>query len=155
MEQEQGVATNIKELVRSYYEMWNEGDFKKADKLMHDDIQFLSSLGDSMEGLEAFKSYAAFIMEAFPDLYHAVEILISEGNRASAYVMYTGVHKGKLFNIEPTKKRIRYNGATFFTIDEGKIAKIRVLGDRYTLYRQLGVERFDQTENEPAKEQER
>ncbi len=142
---------SIKELVKSYYEMWNDGSFEKAPTLMHEDIQFRSSLGINIEGVDGFQKYAKEITTAFPDLYHAVEIMIAEGNRASVYVMYTGVHKGKLFDIEPTKNRIRYNGATFFTLDGGKFSKIRVLSDRYALYEQLGLKSFAEIEKEFGK----
>jgi len=133
------MAKKIKELVKAYYTMWNDGDFDKADTLMHSNIKFQGAMGFDMVGVDAFKEYAKQVGEAFPDLYHATEIVISEDERASVYVLYTGVHKGKLYDLEPTGNRIRYNGATFFTLDDDKFSKIRVLGDRYRLFEQLGI----------------
>ncbi len=138
------MPTQIKKMVQSYYDMWNEGDFSKAESLMHPDIHFHGMLGFTMEGIDAFKEYAKDLTTAFPGLYHAAERVIAEENRAAAYVLYTGEHKGKLYELEPTDGYIHFNGAAFFTLEDGKFSRIRVLGDRYTLLRQLGVQSCDE-----------
>lgn len=127
-----------KQLVSEYYAMWNSHDFTKADLLLDNDVRFRGSLDIVANGIEGFKDYAKMLLEAFPNLYHAVEILISEGNVASAYVTYSGTHEGKLLNFEPTKKRISYSGASFFHFKNGKITNINVLGDLNSLYKQIG-----------------
>lgn len=133
------MASQIKKMVQQYYEMWNDGDFEKATAIMQPDIHFHGSLGFNIDGIDAFKEYAGMIIRAFPDLYHATERIVAEEGRAAAYVLYTGLHKGKLYDLEPTGNRIHYNGAAFFTLEDGKFSRIRVLGDRYTLYTQLGL----------------
>ncbi len=138
------MSAKIKKMVQSYYDMWNEGDFSKAESFIHSDVHFQGMLGFSMEGIEAFKEYAKSITTAFPGLYHATERVIAEENRAAAYVLYTGEHKGKLYDLEPTDGHIHFNGAAFFTVEDGKFSRIRVLGDRYTLLRQLGVQSCDE-----------
>ncbi|WP_345993513.1 ester cyclase [Sulfurimonas sp. HSL-1716] len=127
-----------KQLVSEYYAMWNSHDFTKADLLLDGDVRFRGSLDIVANGIDGFKDYAKMLFEAFPNLYHAVEILISEGNVASAYVTYSGKHEGKLLDYEPTKKRISYSGASFFHFKNGKIASINVLGDLNSLYKQIG-----------------
>jgi steroid delta-isomerase-like uncharacterized protein len=126
-----------KELVRAYYDMWNDHDFSKADKLLDVDIRFRGSLDIVANGIEGFKEYAKIIIGAFPNLYHAVEISVHENNLAAVYVTYTGTHQGPLFNYEPTGKRISYSGASFFHFRNGKITNINVLGDLNSLYKQL------------------
>jgi predicted ester cyclase len=144
------MARKIKELVQQYYAMWNSADFKKANTLLHPDIRFQGSLGFNIDGIEAFREYALEITQAFPNLYHATEIVICEDDIASVYVLYTGTHKGKLYDLEATGNSIRYNGATFFTLEDDKFSKIRVLGDRYTLFEQLGLFQLnEQTINMP------
>ena len=126
-----------KQLVSEYYAMWNSHDFSKAEKLLDSDVRFRGSLDIVANGIDGFKDYAAMLFEVFPNLYHAVEILISEGNLASAYVTYSGTHAGKLLKYEATQKRISYSGASFFHFKNGKIASINVLGDLNSLYRQI------------------
>lgn len=126
-----------KELVRAYYEMWNDHDFSKADKLLDPDIRFRGSLDIVANGIEGFKDYAQILIAAFPNLYHAVEMSVFDNNMAAAYVTYTGTHEGPIFNYEPTGNRICYSGAAFFQFRNGKIAAINVLGDLNSLHKQL------------------
>lgn len=130
---------DTKQLVRDYYAMWNSHDFSKAETLLDSDVRFRGSLDIVANGIEGFKEYADMLLNAFPNLYHAVEILISEGNVASAYVTYSGTHLGKLLDYEATQRRISYAGAAFFHFKNGKIVSINVLGDLNSLYKQIGL----------------
>jgi predicted ester cyclase len=131
------IRTN-KQLINDYYEMWNTAGFDKADSLLSPQIRFRGSLGIATEGIEGFVAYAKMILHAFLNLYHAAEIVVSEGSQAAVYVSYTGTHRGKLFDFEPTQNRISYSGASFFQFKDGKITDIKVLGDLHTLYGQIG-----------------
>ncbi len=126
-----------KNLVAKYYDMWNSHDFSKAETIFSDNLRFRGSIGIETEGVEEFKKYADIILAAFPNLYHATEIVIGEGSQVAVYVTYTGTHKGKLFEYEATNNRINYSGASFFTIKNERITDIKVLGDRYALYNQI------------------
>ena len=126
-----------KSLLKSYYEMWNDKDFSKAEKLLDPDIRFRGSLNIVANGIEGFKEYVSMITDAFPNLYHAVEMEVHENNLAAVYVTYTGTHEGQLFDYRPTGKRICYSGASFFQFRNGKIASINVLGDLNSLNKQL------------------
>ncbi|MBU0719907.1 ester cyclase [bacterium] len=126
-----------KELVRAYYQMWNDQDFTKVDKLLDPDIRFRGSLDITANGIEGFKDYSQMLVKAFPNMYHALEMIVSEGNMAAAYVTYTGTHEGPIFNYAPTGKRICYSGASFFHFKNGKISSINILGDLNSLHKQL------------------
>ena len=126
-----------KDLLHAYYEMWNDKDFSKAEKLLDPDIRFRGSLDITANGIEGFKEYAELLFTAFPNLYHAIEIEVHEGDRAAVYVTYTGTHEGPLFHYEATGNRICYSGASFFHFRNGKIASINVLGDLNALHKQL------------------
>ena len=126
-----------KQLISEYYAMWNSHDFTKAGILLDSDVRFRGSLDIVANGIEGFKEYAAMLFEAFPNLYHAVEMVICEGNLGSAYVTYSGTHAGRLLKFEPTQKRISYSGASFFHFKNGKIVSINVLGDLNSLYKQI------------------
>ncbi len=127
-----------KEIVKSYYEnLWNKKDKSYIDKLFHDDILFRGTLDVETHGKKEFEEYFDMILHALPNLYHGVELMIAENNLVSARAIYNGTHLGKLFDIEATNKRIRYNGASFFRIEDDKIKEIWVLGDLNSLYKQL------------------
>lgn len=126
-----------KELVYNYYQMWNDKDFSKADKLCDEDIRFRGSLDITANGIEGFKEYAQMITTAFPNLYHAIEMTVAEGNMVAIYVTYSGTHEGQLFDYAPTHRRICFSGASFFQIKDEKIRSVNVLGDLNSLHRQL------------------
>jgi steroid delta-isomerase-like uncharacterized protein len=126
-----------KELINKYYKMWNSKDFDMADEICSEDIRFRGSLDITANGIDGFKDYAQMITKAFPNMYHAVEMLVHEGNTLAAYVTYSGTHEGEIFNYAPTHKRISYSGASFFQVKDSKIVSIHVLGDLNSLHKQL------------------
>jgi steroid delta-isomerase-like uncharacterized protein len=133
-------AEQSKDLVRRYYEeLWNPWDFGKAEELLAADIVFRGSLGAETRGRERFSDYMRQVQRAFPDFHNTVEQIVAEDERAVARLAYRGTHRGEIFGVAPTGKRIEYAGAAFFRIAHGKIAEGWVLGDLLTLLRQLGA----------------
>ena len=128
-----------KKLVQTYYEkLWNEHDKSYIETLLSDDISFHGSLGVTTNGKKEFEEYMNMVEIGVPNLYHGIETMVAEGNQVVVRAVYNGIHSGKLFDYEATNNRIRYNGASFFTIKNGKISSIWVLGDLKSLYEQLG-----------------
>jgi steroid delta-isomerase-like uncharacterized protein len=126
-----------REIIQHYYEMWNSKEFDKAEQWLDADIRFRGSLDITANGIEGFKEYAQMITQAFPNLYHAIEMGVYDTNQAAIYVTYSGKHEGHLLGYAPTGKRISYSGASFFHFKNGKIVSINVLGDLNSLHRQL------------------
>lgn len=127
------------DLVRSYYDnLWNKKDKSYIDKVLDDNIVFRASLGIETRGKKEFEAYFDMITTAIPNLYHGIETILTQDNQVAARVLYNGTHMGKLLDFEPKKNRIRYHGASFFKIENGKIKDVWVLGDLNALYKQLG-----------------
>jgi steroid delta-isomerase-like uncharacterized protein len=126
-----------KELIQTYYQMWNDKNFDKADSILNEDIRFRGSLDITANGIEGFKEYAQMLTAAFPNMYHAVEMSVFEENKVAAYITYSGTHQGEIFNYPPTHRRISYSGASFFHIKDSKIVSINILGDLNSLHKQL------------------
>jgi steroid delta-isomerase-like uncharacterized protein len=132
------LAEHNKALVRRYYEgMWNCWDFALTDELIGEGISFRGSLGVSIQGREGFKEYMRTVRRAFPDFHNHVEELIAEDDGVAARLTYTGTHRGEVFGIGPTGRRVTYAGVAIFRVAEGRIALGWVLGDVYGLVRQL------------------
>ncbi len=133
------MSNKNRDLVSRYYDMWNSHEFDMAENIFSEELRFHGSLDIDTVGINEFKEYANTILVAFPNLYHAPEIIVSSDPQVAVYVTYSGTHKGKLFDYEATNNRISYSGASFFTIKDGKISDIKVLGDRYSLYNQIST----------------
>ena len=64
--------------------------------------------------------------------------LLSEA-RASARMLFTGIHRDTFFGVAATGKPVRWAGAAFFTGDRGQITRLWVLGDIDAVKQQLGA----------------
>jgi predicted ester cyclase len=117
--------------------MWNCFDKTLIPVLMTEDIRFRGSLGQYKEGHAEFLEYFNFIERVFPNFTNNIEEVISEGNKAFARVTYRGTHRGELFGIAPTGRRIQYAGAATFSFRGDRIAEVWVLGDIHNLMSQL------------------
>jgi len=125
-------------LVRRFYEdMWNKWDFALTEELLAADLTFRGSLGVDVAGRAAFRDYMTLVQTGFPDFHNEVEDLVVEGNRAAVRLKYGGTHLGPALGIPATGRRMTYAGAAFFTVRDGLVASVWVLGDLYGLRRQL------------------
>ena len=128
---------NLALVERFYHEMWDRFDTSLFPELLTEDFRFRGSLGTSTNGWEEFGRYVELVRSAFPDFTNHVEETVAEGDRVFARLTYRGTHRGELFGIAPTGRRIEYAGAALFRFREGRIAEVWVLGDVHGLLRQL------------------
>lgn len=132
------VEEQNKDFIHRYYEeMWNRWDFELAEQILSPEIAFHGSLGITTRGIAAFRRYMQTVRDAFPDFHNTIEELVAEGEHVVARLTYRGTHRGEVFGIAPTGKKITYAGAAFFRINGGRITEGWVLGDRMSLLQQL------------------
>lgn len=119
-------SNNYKNLVKLYYEeLWNKHNKEYIDILFDEEITFHGSLNVVAKGKKEFETYMDNVLTGIPNLYHGVEIMISEDDKIAVRAVYNGTHKGKLFDFEPTNNRIKYNGASFLDL---KMEKFVIFG---------------------------
>lgn len=129
-----------KALISRYYdELWNKWNLAVADELIAPEIAFRGSLAVTVQGLGGFKEYVSMVRAAFPDFHNSIEELIAEGDKVVARLTYSGTHRGELFDIAATGKRVTYSGIAIFRIAEGLISDGWVIGDTLGLMKQLGA----------------
>jgi steroid delta-isomerase-like uncharacterized protein len=127
-------------LVRRWYdELWNGWDTGVLREIAAPRALLRGSLGQTHRGRTGIAAYVAFVRAAFPDFRNRVVEAVEEDDRVFARLRYAGTHRGALFGVEPTGRRIAYAGAALFTIRRGRIASVWVLGDVDGLKRQLGA----------------
>ena len=122
---------------RFYDELWNRFNKALIPVLLTEDVRFRGSLGQCKNGQAEFAEYVDFVQQAFPNFINEVEEVISEGDKAFARLTYHGTHRGELFGIAATGKRVQYVGAAVFRFRGDKIAEVWVLGDIFGLVSQL------------------
>lgn len=120
-----------------YHQMWNRWDKTIFPEILDERITFRGSLGQEKKGYNGLSEYIDFIKTAFPDFHNEIKFIITEGDRSFAKLKYSGTHRGKVFGIAPTHRKIAYCGSAVFTFENEKIKDVWVLGDIYGLVNQL------------------
>lgn len=127
-------------LVRRFYaEVWERADESVARAILHPDLAFRGSLGEERRGVDGFVAYVRAVHAALGGYRCAIDDLVACGDRAAARMTFGGVHRGSLFGVPATGRTISWSGAAFFTIADGRIATLWVLGDIDGVRRQLGA----------------
>ena len=125
-------------LVRRFYdEIWNQADEAVAREILADDLSFRGSIGEDRAGAEGFIDYMRKIHHAFADYHCRIDHLVADADSAAARMTFSGLHCESLWGEKPTGHTVTWAGAAFFTVRDGQIATIWVLGDTDGLRRQL------------------
>ena len=122
-------ATNEAVIERFYHELWNRWNLTVADEIVSEDVRFRGSLGSTLEGRESFKGYVETVRAAFPDWHNRIDEMISCGDGVVARMTWSGTHRGRLQDVEPTGERVEYVGVAIFRLEGGRIEEVWVVGD--------------------------
>ena len=134
----------VETLVRRFYDdLWNRFDATLIPVLLTDDVTVRGAFGRQAVGHAAFADYLELVRGAFPDFVQTIEDVEVDAVGGSAFVRLhcRGTHRGTLFGLPATGRRITYEGAARFETRDGRIADIWILGDLHGLVRQLEAER--------------
>ncbi|NOX81813.1 MAG: ester cyclase [Alphaproteobacteria bacterium] len=132
------MSNNSQALVeRFYYEVWNQADEDVARAILTSDFQFRGSLGMEHNGPDGFITYMRSIHAALGDYQCIIEDIIAGDNRVAAKMCFRGIHRGPFLGVAATGAEVQWAGAAFFTMREGKISALWVLGDIDGLKQQL------------------
>lgn len=134
------MAVDPKALVeRFYFEVWNQADESAAREILADDFGFRGSLGPGDSGVDGFIDYMRAVHGCLGNYRCEIEELIIAGNKAAARMRFSGIHKGTFYGVPPTKRKIAWIGAAFFTCSADRIVDLWVLGDVDGLKHRLGA----------------
>lgn len=126
-------------LVESFYaDVWNRRDTCRAREIIASDFRFRGSLGPEKRGVEGFLAYVDAVHEALGDYTCHIEDLIATPQRVAARMMFRGIHQAEFFGVPPTYQTLAWSGAAFFTIRDGQLSELWVLGDIDAIKTQLG-----------------
>jgi predicted ester cyclase len=118
------------ELVRAFYErIWNAGDLSCLPDLLSPAFVFKGSLGDELEGWNAFGNYVRSVRSALAEYRCEILECVTEAERAFAKMRFSGLHVAPFRGFQPTGKLVSWLGAALFRCKDGVIAELWVLGD--------------------------
>ena len=99
----------------------------------------MSNLANNARG-QGFPEPGAFLRGAFPDRADVIEDIIAEDDRVGMLLRFTGTHRGNLFGIPPTGRRIDIHEIGIFRLADGRITEGWFMADELGLLKQLGTQ---------------
>jgi len=125
------VSEANKELVRRHFEeIFNRKNQAVCDEIMaHDYLEhaaapFSESAPGRVNGPEAMRQTAEWLLAEFPDLHMEIEAMVAEGDTVAVRVHSEGTNLGPLNGVvPPTGKRFRARQSHWYRVEDGKLAE--------------------------------
>ena len=112
---------------------------RRADELVTDDFVDHQAVPGLPTGREGFKMLNAMFRSAFPDVAVTCDGIVADDDTVSCRWTSTGTHKGDLFGIAPTGKKIKVTATVWYRVRDGRLAEGWISRDDFGMMRQLGV----------------
>jgi steroid delta-isomerase-like uncharacterized protein len=131
---------NARLIHRYFEEVWNEGRLDVLDELLTPGyLNHTPSTAAPPPGPAGLEPIVAAMRAAFPDLHYAIEDLVVGPAAVAVRVTMTGTHRGDLFGLPATGRRVRVSQMNLERLASGRIAEHWRITDELALMRQLGV----------------
>jgi len=113
-------------LVSDYYAAFNRGDWEAMLGYLSDDVAHDLNQGERETGREAFAAFLARMDRCYAEQLHDIVVLASaDGTRAAAEYVVHGQYKATDAGLpEASGQRYVLPGGAFFTLREGRIARV-------------------------------
>jgi steroid delta-isomerase-like uncharacterized protein len=115
-----------KELVRRIVEeMFNQGRLEFAPEIFG--LEFVDrghrEVADKQDGPDGFAQFVKTVRLALPDIRATIQNMVAEGDYVAMWNTATATHRGELFGMPPSGKRIDMKDFHFFRFSGGKIVE--------------------------------
>lgn len=130
-----------KRVIRELYDRANAGDFAAYEEMLAPDfISYSTAAGQEVRGIEAFKQVNKLYMDAFPDFWLGIDLIMAENDLVTVYGTAKGTFQGALLGHQPNGKTAHWTGIAIYRFnDEGKIDGRWQEFDGLSLFTQLGI----------------
>lgn len=125
---------------RWFAQVWNDGRLDAIDEMMAPDAA-MHGLGDGtgVMGAAAFKSFAARLRSAFPDIRVTVVDTVEQGDMIVGRWTATMTHTGDGLGIAATGKRVGVTGMSMARLRDGIMVEGWNNWDTMALMEQIGA----------------
>jgi steroid delta-isomerase-like uncharacterized protein len=117
---------NNKLLVRKIVEeMFNRGNLGIATEIFAADFvdRGHQQVAEKKDGPQGFAEFVKSVRSALPDLNATIQNMVAEEDFVAMWNTATGTHRGELFGMPPSGKRIQMRDFHFFRFSNGKIVE--------------------------------
>jgi len=136
-----------KELVRRHFkEVFNKKNMAVCDEIMAEDFvehaaaPFAPSAPGRVNGPQAMRATAEWLLAQFPDLHMTIEAMISEGDIVAVRVLSEGTNLGALNGVvPPTGKRFTARQSHWYRVADDRLAEHWATREDLPTMLQLGI----------------
>ena len=128
-----------KQVLRRWTEEWNRGNIEGVYALFAQDFVDHHPQPGQAPGLEGLRRTLGQLFAAFPDSQLTVELLVAEEDEVADCGTLTGTHKGSLFGIPPTGRKVTIRFVDIHRFKDGKITEAWHLEDIFAALQQIGA----------------
>jgi predicted ester cyclase len=114
------------ELVRRHFEeIFNRQNFAACDEIMAEDyVEHAVAPFGRVNGPQAIRQTAEWLLTQFPDMQMTIEAIISEGHTVAVRLLSEGTNLGPLNGvIPPTGRRFSARQSRWYRVADGKLAE--------------------------------
>lgn len=127
---------NLQTIYRLYQEVWNQKKLHVIDEIFADDFA-IHAADLTLSDKGTLKKFIKSWLDAFPDIHHEINDVISLENRLALRFHGKGTHQGPFLHIAPSNKPFSYTGMNFVYFENAKIKTLYLNSDMYELIHQL------------------
>jgi steroid delta-isomerase-like uncharacterized protein len=135
-------SEDIRTFIERYVELWEKEDVPGLVDCYAEDARIESPIFHAVEGRADIEKSFKNLFGAFGDLeIHVDDVIIDHesGDRAAFAFTTQQTHRGMLFGMRGTGRRVEISGAFILRFEHGRIAADRRIYDFTGLLVQLGV----------------
>jgi steroid delta-isomerase-like uncharacterized protein len=137
-------GAELQEFIDRYNAAWNSHDVDTIVSMHTEDSVFENHVtGDRNVGREAIGRAISGIFSVFPDLAFETRRAYVRDDLVVQEWTARGTHQGTMtrsgIEVEPTGRRVEYDGMDVIPMRDGLVARKDVYSDSITLLRQLGL----------------
>ena len=125
--------------LRILEEIWNAKNPSLIDQLYSEDCVIHTPDGE-VRGVEGSRRLYQTYIAAVPDTRFEIQHIVAEGDMASAQLMFTGTHKGRLGDVPASGNAVRVANNCFFRFAGGKLVEQKGVWDSLSLMRQINAD---------------
>ncbi len=131
------MAPNVFEIARRYViEVLEEANLDVLRSLVAEDFVRRGPLG-TVSGSVSLELQVQD--ERFSDICIVIEDIIATNEQAVIQYTWHAIHRGEMFNIAPTDRRLQMSVVEVIRVEDGQVVEADVSFDVYALFEQLGM----------------
>lgn len=126
--------------VTDVLEFWNVQDVEGVLTFYDDEISWKNvAMEETYEGKQEVGAFLTRLFTAIPDLQFSVSDKIARGDNVAEQWEMAGTHRGSLFGIPATGRRVTLPGMSMVTLRDGKFLRDEFYFDSGIFLRQVGL----------------